>query len=145
MIWISDSRKSRRTTVSRPSVGSSSTSSSGSGATASASDTWARWPLESRRSFARREQLEVVENLVEQSVVPARVERPREVDRFVDRHPAVERMAFGDVGDALAGLGGQRRRPRRPAASASPLSGWTMPISILIVVVLPAPLRPSRP
>ena len=32
-----------------------------------------------------------------------------------------------------------------PKSVARPLSGRTMPISILIAVDLPAPLRPSRP
>ncbi len=108
MIWISDSRKSRRTTVSRPSVGSSRINSSGSGATASASETWARWPLREPADLGSPRQGEVIEDLVEQLAVPVRIEGPREADGFLDRHPAEEGMPFGDVGDA--GPRGRRQR-----------------------------------
>ena len=52
--------------------------------------------------FLATRELEVVEDLIHEHVVPARVKCPREADRVVDRHPAVQRMPFGEVGDARA-------------------------------------------
>ena len=53
MNWISDTRKSRRATTSKPAVGSSRISRSGSAAIARAKATEARWPTERRRIFLR--------------------------------------------------------------------------------------------
>ena len=82
---------------------------------ASASETWARWPLESRRSFGFPRQLEMVEDPLEQPVVPTAVKGAREADRFADRHPVVERMPFGEIGDPGPRFGSQVLASLRPA------------------------------
>ena len=49
----------------------------------------------------------MVEDLFQQALVPAFVEGPGEADGLGDRHPAVERMTFGQVGDPGAGFRAQ--------------------------------------
>ena len=46
----------------------------------------------------------MVENLLQERLVPARIERPGESHRLADAHPAVERMPLGQVGDSRPGF-----------------------------------------
>ena len=136
--------RSRRSTGSSPTVGSSSTSSSGSPSRAAASDTRARWPPESRPTTTSRVAAEA--DLVEHPV-----ERRRGDAEHAPRSSAGSRARSGRRRPTAPGSrsrpgGAARGDPAgRPSTRTSPPATTWTPTSARIRVILPQPLGPSRP
>ena len=102
-------RNSRRASGSSEATGSSSSSSSGRLASASVSATCACWPPESLPTFCVERQVQALDPLARERVVPARVELAPEPERLADREAAVQRVVLRDEADARE----HARRPRR--------------------------------
>ena len=140
-VWMN----SRRTIGSSPEVGSSSTSSSGSGQIAVISASCVRCPFDRWLVFCADVEPELIEQRALGVAVPARAERREVVERVAHGHPRIERDVVGHVGEPR--LDGDFVRAPDPGRRrcTSPLVGRSRFSRHLIVVVLPAPLRPKKP
>ena len=72
------------------------------------------------------------------------IDAAKELEVFFDGQRAVQRKLLGYIADVGAGLSRAVRRSL-PATRSRPLVAGSSPHSIRKVVVLPAPLGPSRP
>ncbi len=97
-------------------------------------------------NLALQRKLEHLQVALFQVVAPFGEERTREADELLHRHVGVELLILGNEADAAADLDGVVGvGDGMPKTCAVPLSASNRPISVLMVVVLPAPLRPRNP
>ena len=137
-------RNSRRTSRSRPEVGSSRISTSGSMASARARPTLAYCPLDRMLSRASGRAGTARSGRGSGRGSPSAWKPEVNQPISLDGHPVVELGPLRHVADAAAQLRRHRVQASWPRTRAQPRSGGVRPLRMRMVVDLPAPLSPSR-